>query len=278
MVGALRPGSGRLSIKVTDSSRTKPKRRRWLYPIVYLLFVVICFLPVYAEKPYAPQDTQDVILNLLRVSIEPYKQFGPVFHIATLLIVALIVVFGNKMGRILAAYMGLDYLIIAIAQTMGMTEKYGFVIQTGSLITSVLLGITWIVVAVRGTLEPSYKNVPSLRYLLLPLALLAFWSPYNGEVQPYFNPVLLITSPDYGLTFCMTTPVFLFLLVLFYPKINAFAYRVTAFNGLLYGLLNMTHFFSPQLRWMGILHLPLLIISLCALLLPRASARARSVG
>jgi hypothetical protein len=78
--------------------------------------------------------------------------------------------------------------------------------------------------------------------------------------------------------FCLTTPVFLFLLVLFYPKVNAFAYRITAFTGLLYGLFNMTHFFNPQLRWMGILHLPLLVISLCALLLPRVSARARGVA
>ena len=81
-----------------------------------------------------------------------------------------------------------------------------------------------------------------------------------------------------GLTFCFTTPVFLFLLVLFYPKVNAFAYRITAFNGLLYGLFNMTHFFNPQLRWMGILHLPLLVISLCALLLPRILVRARGVA
>jgi len=262
---------------VTSNNHTE-RKRKWLYPVVYLLFVVISFLPLYAEKPYAPQDTQDVILSLLTVSIDPYKQFGLVFHVATLLFVALIVVFGKKMGRILAAYMGLNYLIIAFAQTMGMTEKYGFVIQTGSLITSALLGIAWIVVAVRGTLEPSYENVPSSRYLLLPLALLAFWSPYSSAVQPYFNPVLLMTSPDYGLTFCFTTPVFLFLLVLFYPKVDAFAYRITAFNGLLYGLFNMTHFFNPQLRWMGILHLPLLIISLCALLLPRASARAKGVA
>ena len=161
---------------------------------------------------------------------------------------------------------------------MGTTEKYGYVIHTGSLITSILLGIAWIVVAVQGTLESSYKNVPSWRYLLLPLALLAFWSPYNSEVQPYFNPVLLISSPDYGLTFCFTTPVFLFLLVLFHPKVNAFAYRITAFNGVLYGLFNMTHFFNPQLRWMGILHLPILIISLCALLLPKISVRERGVA
>lgn len=263
---------------MAESSHTKPKRRKWLYPTVYLLFVVISFLPVYAEKPYAPQDTQDVILNLLMVSIGPYKQLGPVFHIATLIMVGLIAVFGTKMGRILAATMGLNYLIIALVQTMGTTEKYGFVLQTSALVTSVLLGIAWIAAAVRGTLEPSYKNVPSLRYLLLPLALLAFWSPYNSDVQPDLNPALLITSPDYGLTFCFTTPVFLFLLILFYPRVDAFAYRITAFNGLLYGLFNMTHFFNPQLRWMGVLHLPLLVLSLVALLLPTVSDKARRVA
>jgi hypothetical protein len=172
------------------AGETKPKRQKWLYPVIYLLFVIINFLPPYAEKPYAPQDTQDVILNLLMVSVDPYKQFGPVFHIGTLLIGALVAVFEDKMGRILAAYMGLNY---------------------------------------------------------------------------------------YGLAFCFTTPVFVFLLILFYPKVDAFAYRVTAFNGLLYGLFNVTHFFNPQLRWMGILHLPLLVISLCALILPRVSAKARAI-
>ena len=259
------------------SNPTRPVTPKWLYPAIYLLFLVINSLPVYAEKPYAPQDTQDVILNLLAVSIDPYTQLGPVSHIATLLILALIGVVGGRMGRILAAYMGLNYLIIGLVQAIGTTEKYGFVVHTGSLITSVLLGIAWIVAAVRGTLKPSYERVPPWRYLLLPLALLAFWAPYDSDVQPAFDPALLITSPDYGLTFCLTTPVFLFLLILFYPKVDAFAYRITAFNGLLYGLINMTHLLNPQLRWMGILHLPLLVISLCALLLPRVSARVQAV-
>jgi hypothetical protein len=205
------------------------------------------------------------------VSIEPYKGLGPLFHVGTLLVVVLIGLFEEKMGPVLAVYMGLNYLVIAFAQAMGTTEAYGFVIHTGCLITAILLGIAWIVSAVRGSLKPSYKRVPLWRYLLLPLALLAFWSPYNSQVQPYFNPLLLITSPDYGLTFCLTTPVFLYLLILFYPRVDGFAFRITAFNGLLYGLVNMTHFFNPQLRWMGVLHLPLLIISLCALILPGVS-------
>ncbi|HVP20926.1 MAG TPA: hypothetical protein VMS73_03595 [Anaerolineaceae bacterium] len=37
------------------------------------------------------------------------------------------------------------------------------------------------------------------------------------------------------------TPLFFFLLILVYPKVDSFAFRVTAFNGLLYGLFNLTH-------------------------------------
>ena len=261
--------------------QTNQKGRRWLYPIIYLLFLMISMLPAYTEKPYAWQDSQDVIINLLMISVDPYKAFAPLFHVATIIIVALIVVLQEKMGRILAAYMGLNYLIIALAPTMGTTEKYGFVIHTGALIAFVILGIAWIAVAIRAELQTSFRNVPLHRYLLLPLALLAFWAPYapyGMGVRPNFDPLLLLTSPDYGLTFCLTTPVFLFLLVLFYPKVNAFAYRITAFNGLLYGLVNLTHFFNPELRWMGVLHLPLLIISFYALILPRITRGKRTVS
>jgi hypothetical protein len=64
------------------------------------------------------------------------------------------------------------------------------------------------------------------------------------------------------------TPVFLFLLIVLYPRVDAFAFRVTAFNGLIYGLLNLAHWFNPDLVWMGVLHIPLLVIPLVALLMP----------
>jgi hypothetical protein len=95
-------------------------------------------------------------------------------------------------------------------------------------------------------------------------------------VHPNFNPLLLLVSQDYGLTFCITTPIFLFLLILFYPQVNMLAYRITAFNGLLYGVFNLTYWFTPELRWMGFLHLPILIISVYALVLPRKYKRQKA--
>jgi hypothetical protein len=228
-------------------------------------------LPPYAEKPYAQQDTWDVIISLLRIAIEPFKPLAPIFHLATIVIVVFIALLREKMGRVIAAYIGLNYLVIAFASAVGRTEKYGLVVQTSLLIASSVLGIAWMVVAIRGDLQTSSKSFSWRHYWLLPLALLAFWAPYTpvgAEVQPDFNPLLLLTS-EYGLTFCFTTPVFLFLLILFYPHVNDFAYHITGFNGFLYGLVNMVHFYSPGSVWMGALHLPLLIISLYALMLPR---------
>ena len=180
----------------------------------------------------------------------------------------------EKMGRIFAAFMGVNFIVIAFVQGMGHTEKYGFVVQPGSIIASVFLGVAWIVAAFRGTLKSSFEGVPTWRYFLFPLALLVYWAPYNDLIRPDFNPLLLFTSTDSALTFCFTTPVFLFLLILFYPCVDPLAYRLTAFNGLLYGLFNMTHFFNPGFEWMGVLHIPLLTLSFVALSLPRFGKRS----
>ncbi len=258
---------------MTTTKHNNSKRRKWLYALLYLSLIIISMIPPYTEKPFAPQDTQDVIINLLMVATEPYQWLGQILHIGILLLVVLLFVYREKMGRVLAAFMGVNFLVIAFVQGMGHTEKYGFVVHTGSLIASALLGIAWIVAAIRGTLKSSFEGVPRWRYFLFPLALLVYWAPYNDQVLPDFNPLRLLISPDCGLTFCFTTPVFLFLLILIYPRVDSFAYRATAFNGLLYGLFNMTHFFNPGFWWIGVMHIPLLILSLVALLLLRFDNR-----
>ena len=248
------------------------KPRKWLYPVLYIAFFIISMLPLSTEKPYAPQETQDVIIKLLMVVTTPFKAYAPIFHVLTLLMVALIAWQPAKMGRVLAGYMGVNYLIIALVQTMGTTAQYGFVLHTGGMVLYGVLGLVWLVVAFRNELQISFRSISWQHLLLLPLVLLAFWAPYvasgNG-VRPDFNPLLLLVSPDYGLTFCFTTPIFLFLLILSYPHVNLLAYRLTAFNSLIYGVFNLSHWFNPELRWMGVLHLPLLILSLYALILPQ---------
>jgi len=242
--------------------------RKWFYPVVYGLLIVVSMLPPITQVAYDPRDTQDVIMSILMVSILPYRSWGWVFHVATLGVIALAVFRPQIAGRAMATYFGVNYFLIAALQTHAVTETYGFAVQTGALVATVLLGVLWLWVAWRDRLQASFRGVPPWRWALLPLALLVFWSPITlqgDKVVPNFDLLLLLTSPDYGLAYCFVTPVFLFLLILFHPQVDPFAFRVTAFNGLIYGLLNLTHWFDPDRVWMGVLHIPLLVIPLVAL-------------
>ena len=250
--------------------------RKWFYPLVYFLLIVLSVWPPYTEIAFDPRDTQDVILNILMVSILPYKAWGWVFHLATLGVLALSLWKPVIGGRAIAAYFGVNYLVVAALQTNATTEQYGFAVQTGALIVSGLLGLLWLWVAWQDRLRLLWKEVPAWRWFLFPLALLVFWSPIGMEgsrVVFDFNPLYLFTSPDYGLAYCFMTPVFLFLLILAWPQVDGFAFRVTAFNALLYGLFNLTHWFNPERLVMGAMHLPLLLTAFIALWLPRFSQK-----
>ncbi|BCX04706.1 MAG: hypothetical protein KatS3mg053_2644 [Candidatus Roseilinea sp.] len=253
---------------MTQSALPRWTQRNWFYPLVYFLLLFVAFLPLITERPYNPQDTPAVIFGILSRATVPYAAWGWVFHVATLLVVGL-AAWNPKVGsRVVPAYFGLNYLVVAVTQTHAETPAYGYAIHTGALIAEVGLGLLWLWVAWRGRLHMSFGAVPRWRWLLLPLALLAFWSPMRIEgtrAMPDFNPLLLLTSPDYGLAYCFLTPVFLFLLILAWPQVDCFAFRVTAFNALLYAVFNLNHWASPDRIWLGVMHAPLLVMAVVAL-------------
>ena len=247
----------------------KLSQKNFFYPLIYALFLIISFLPPITQKPYSPENTQQVIIELLMVAIKPFEKFGIIFHAATIILAGLILIDSTVSKRLLYGFMGMDFIIIALIQSFGKTELFGDIIHTGGLIAFVLLGILWIYAAITSDRDPCTCDLQWQHVILLPFAILSFWSPYKVEgdvVLPNFNPTLLLTSPDYGLTFCFTTPVFLYLLFVLFPKVNIPVYRITAFNGLLYALFNIVHWFSPDTRWMGVLHIPILVLSTAALL------------
>jgi hypothetical protein len=250
-------------------------KQKWFYPLVYSMLVIFAVWPPYTEIPFDPRRTQAVIMDILMRSTQPYAASGWIFHMVTLGVVALAIFRPQLGGRAIAAYFGLNYLVVAALQTHAVTEDFGFAVQTGALIASSLLGVLWLWVAWKDQLQISFKNVPVWRWILLPFALLVFWSPIGMEgnrVVFDFNPLYLLTSPDYGLAYCFMTPVLLFLLLLAWPQVNGFALRVTAFNALLYGLFNLSHWFRPDLV-MGAMHLPLLLLALVLLWMPRFSPK-----
>jgi len=87
-------------------------------------------------------------------------------------------------------------------------------------------------------------------------------------MSPDFSPARLLTNES-GLTYCMMTPVILAVMTLYHPTVNPAVLRVTSFVGMLFGAVNMLVWFvvMPSAWWMGVLHIPLLMISIYAFVL-----------
>ena len=97
----------------------------------------------------------------------------------------------------------------------------------------------------------------------------SIWRGYLETIKPDFNPIYLFTNQA-GLAFCMMTPVYLAILILYYPKVNIPTLRITALSGITIGFWNMVVNFliKPDILWWnGVLHLPLVFISIYALIL-----------
>ncbi len=246
--------------------------KKWALPLLYFVLIILnVIFPPITSRGYAAQDTGRVISSLLNTSIIPYVWLAPVFHIATIILVIIIWRLGVKVSRVFSLYIGINYIFIGLIQNFGETWEFGFVILIGTMITEFIIGFLWIWDAYDPKTESKFEKLPLWRYWTIPLAILAYWCPINStqNMGPYFNPLFLLISPGYGLTFCMTTPVFLCILTLFYPHVNKPALKITACAGFIMGVLNMFSLLIPYTFWMGILHIPLLSISIYVFILPK---------
>jgi len=136
-----------------------------------------------------------------------------------------------------------------------------------------LVGVLWIdaVFKPRGSRLNLSQKAPWWRYWVVLPALLAFWYPISttsGIAMPDFTLSGFLTN-EAGLTFCMMMPFYLAVLTIAYPAVDIVVLRVSGFIGLVTGLLNvMMYFLVPEYGpWMGVLHLPLLMISIYAFML-----------
>lgn len=254
--------------------------RKWWF---FLLFVLIQFVPPYASKGYKfPEEWGNVIGHALsRAIIYSHPQVYPIFKIIPIVLIISIIVFRNKVGRLFNSYVAVSYVLFAFGQSIAVTEKYGVAICTINVI--MFLGVAsfwlWEAVVVENDFRPA--KLPIWRYWVVPLAFLAFWFPLDWHTfKPDFDPLYLLTNVA-GATFCMMTPVYVGLLTLYYPKVNVATLRVTSLVGLIIGLYNMNLNFivRPSLLWWnGVLHIPLLVISLYGLIISLKRPPSREVS
>lgn len=244
----------------------KMTRRGWFF----LLFFLIQFIPPYASKGYKfPEDWSNVIFHALgNAIVYKHPEIYPVFKVIPIILLIGIFVFRNKVARLFAIYVSISYVLFAFGQSIAVTEKYGVSICTINVVMFLVVAAFWAWEAV--VLRNDFTWVkPSLwRYWVVPLAVLAFWAP-KCRGRPDFDVVDLFTNGA-GLAFCMMTPVYVGLLSLYWPRVNISALRVTSLVGIIIGWYNMQANFimAPSTKWWnGILHIPLLAISIYGLII-----------
>jgi hypothetical protein len=235
----------------------------WLYILLLLLF----FIPTYASKGYDPRQTTDLIGQVLSAPlIATFPVLNPIAKIIPVALIAGLLLYGNKVRHTFNIYVTLLYLALAFLQTTAITESYGLVVLSGNLILVLAVALIWMweIIAERNDFAP--RERPLWKWWVAPLAVQPFMAPVNTvTMSPDFSPVHLLTN-EAGLTYCMMTPVILAVLTVFYPTIDPAVLRISSFVGLLFGAVNMIMWFvmEPWGWWMGVLHIPLVVLSIYA--------------
>ena len=245
------------------------------YALLYVLgFLVL--LP-YASRGYSWHEMWDVIKDVLVRHAVIYRLVdmgwpSAVLHVLALALIAAVAVWGERAARAFDAYAFAAYLMIAVGQGVGFSERYGLVVLTGNVALTLLVALSWGWECLVGRNRFRREFLAPKRLWLAPLAAWAYWSPPEPfELDPRY---LLVGY--FGVSYCFTTPVVLTVMALYYPDVNEPVLRLTAFLGLIYGLYNvvppLVHLalgtYLAEAIWRGtILHLPLLITSAYALAL-----------
>ena len=257
--------------------------RRWWF---FGLFVLMQFtIPPYASKGYKIEDWGNVIMHALGNAIVYHHRWVyPYFNTIAILLLIGILVLRNKLARVFSIYVAVSYVLFAIGQSIAFTDRYGVSICTINVVMFSIVAAFWFWEAVVLQGDYGLRELPIWRYWVVPLAILAFWYPASRG-RPDFNIVHFFTSGS-GLAFCLMTPVYVGLLTLYWPRVNLATLRVTSLVGLIIGLYNMYANFGVEAArhwWNGVLHIPLLVISLYGLILslkrpPPAKEAVEGVG
>lgn len=238
---------------------------RWwfLVPIV-----LVQLIPPYASHGYDLRDLGMVNAHILTHPIKgSFTNLFPIFQITLLILIGVTFYSKRKAARIFSGYVALSYGVMAFLQNISMSDKYGFAVCTGNVLTFLCLAGLWFWDTLQSQTEFVLRKPPAWKYGLIGLALLPLWEPVNPITSlPDFNPVYVFTSGA-GLSFCLATPLYLAVLSLYFPQVNQTVFAATGFVGVMMGLGNMVLEFLiyPAYWWIGVLHIPLLVISLYSL-------------
>ena len=240
--------------------------KKWWF---YLIILIIFFLPSYSSLAYDPRHTSDLITAVLsQPLIYSFPLIMPIFKLVPILLVLALIIWGDKITRLFDIYAAITITLFALFQNMAVTKVFGFAALVGNVVVYLLVAFFWFWESIIKNNVLILRGHSLWRYWVVPVAFLGFWFPVNpANLGPEFSISQLFANSA-GLTTCMMLPVYMAILTLCYPSINRSVLRVTCFAGFITACLNLMQWFlfSTQ-TWMGIMHFPLLTISLYGLIL-----------
>jgi len=274
--------------KLVDSTTGRHLTGRVWFRILTALLMAA---PVLAEKPVPSQETSQAIFMVLSNPLA--AQVPALLPLAKLLLALAAIspslVGGHRAGRVLCTYYAALLVLVGFLQNMAFTSTYGFVWVLGNTVVQLMVAASFVFALAREPEGQASALQPQRLWLLLPMAL-ALVEPYaaapDGTLVRAFGPNVL--TNDTGVTYCMITPVVLGSMLLYdmekvegpavddtklqsgnaTPGVSAspitVAISYAAYVGLLFGLLNLLTWFVfiPASWWMGVLHLPLVVVSI----------------
>ncbi len=242
-------------------SITEYLTKKWWF---YLLILLLFFIPSYSVKPVNPQETSMLIVEVLKNPfIHTFEIAYPIIKALFILLLILLIILKEKISYLFTAYITILLFIISIFQNMGTTETYGFSVIIGNILIQMIVVIFMILEFCIRKNKYSTGARPLWKWWVVPFALLAFWMPMGANGEPNFNLLHFFTNESI-LTYCMLTPIIIAILTIYFPNVNIPALRVMSYIGLLFGIMNMLTWFvlDPSMWWVGVLHIPLFIISI----------------
>lgn len=240
-----------------------------------LLLLFIFFIPSYTQAPYDPINTADVIKYVLSKPILLNIDFLlPMAKLLLLLLIVMIVFINIKLSStIFLGYYAFILIILSVFQNISFTKDYGFTWLIGNTIIMLISSAFCIYDVVKHKTKIEHKNLQFRRLWVIIPMLLAFLMPYTLDEQEIIRPSfgLFVLTNEAGVTYCMITPVALGVMILFSKKIYKPTFYIVSFIGLIFAIMNMLTWFILQSQnwWMGVLHLPLLMLSTYGLILCR---------
>ena len=226
--------------------------RKWQF--FALLLLAQCLLVPFASRNFSWQDISAIVYTTLGRSFQmSLGHWNILFQALSLLFILLLLLFRNRFARVFHIYVSVSYLSFTFLQNLAVTEQYGFSMVTVNVLMFLLVSFVWIGECFRSTCRYSFVNLRWRYGWMIVLSVFAYLLPFTWDGTLDWNPVHFFYKNS-STSFCLMTPLFLTLMTLNLPQVSIVTYRITALIGVVMGVY-------------GILHIPLLSISLYATIL-----------